>query len=250
MAHVITGTDAYPLPPTTVPDGGDPATATIGGPAPIDVPLQALEDKVTTALGRIGGLAGTTEWGYPVGVTQGRITLISPMSIEPSPVYVVPAGVATPVGLNTRWAPHYLNAAGAGPGGRDLITMTGKVYTSLTFHTGVLDLKGHTPSAGDIIQQFSFRVTTGSAQAVLTDRLTVSFVKRTLTGVQTFLATATSNALAATQTINLSALAETVGNGDTYALHIESSAGAAPGTEDYVVSITMSWDQVVPTRRS
>jgi hypothetical protein len=65
MAHTLTGTDAYPLPSTTVPDGGDPATATAGGPAPIDVPLQALEDKVTTALGRVGGNAGTAEWAYP-----------------------------------------------------------------------------------------------------------------------------------------------------------------------------------------
>lgn len=241
--HTLTGTDGYPLPDTDVPDDGDDADA-----ASVEVPFQALEDKVATALGRVGGPDGTAEWTQHT--PQARLTTISPVLMRAASTYVIPAGASTAVGLQSRWSLHYLNAAGTGPGGRDVLTQTGKMYTSLPFHQGILELGGHTPTAGDVITAVYIGIDPGSAQATTTDRMAWSLVKRTSSGTQTSVASGTSDNTANAQTVSATGLTETVGSGDSYSLHITSSTGATGGTEDFVTSVILGWNQVRPTRRS
>jgi hypothetical protein len=245
MSHTLTPVPGYPIVPATVPDDGDDADA-----ASVDGPLQTHDNGIATVAARVGGVAGTSEWSHKPGQTFSRITLISPQLIVPANVYVPPGGSAAAVALATRWGPDVLVAAGAGPGGRDLVTVTGKARTSLSFHTGVIEIGAQTPTAGDVLQSFSIRVTCGSANAAADDQMLIALVRRSSTGVQTTLGTVQGPATATTSTVNIAGLNETVGNGSTYALHVTSSAGADASHLDYVVAITMTWDQVVPTRRN
>jgi hypothetical protein len=247
MAHVITGTDAYPMPATTVPDGGDPATATAGGPAPIDVPLQAHEDKLATLAGRIGGeTSGLNEWAYPSAL--GRSTRVPAVGGTPLTVYVdFGTGLTTPVPYGSGWRSHYLIAAGAGPGGRDIVSATGRVYCDKTLHTYERQLDRLIMPGGTMVS-IEFRVVKGTAQATVSSRMVVTLYKVDLLGTITTIASGTSNALAGAETIFLLIAGGEVYDqaGHMYYADVTSSVGAGPGTEDYFYGCNINWDDPGP----
>ena len=252
MAHDLTGTDSYPLPATTVPDGGDPATATAGGPAPIDVALQALEDKSATAFGRIGGTTGADEWAYPS--TRAR-TLYLPLSkARQSLSYVIPAGAATSLaesvtsnGVSRGWCPYQTVSAGTGPGGRDVVSEQLKLITSLTFHGAIMEF-GPELGQGNMITAVRVAVDPGSAQATSTDRMAIELIRVDRdTDTRTSLGTATANNTGAVQVISITGLTQVVhSEHDNYALIISSSTGAGGGTEDVIISALVEFDELGP----
>lgn len=242
MSHTISGTDAYPIPTTTVPDGGDPATAT-AGPIGIDTPLQAHEDAIATLAGRIGNrTSGNAEWAYPSA--RGRAVRVPALGGSASPYYVPPGGAATAV-TAALWRQFDTIAAGAGPGGRDLVTPTGKVYTSLTFHTYVRQIDRLVMNGGTVVLA-SVRVTKGTAQAVATDRMSVEFYKTDLLGARTSIASQTANNAAGDETLTM-VVTETIDlSSFMYYLAVTSSAGAAPGTDDFMLGGALNWNDPGP----
>lgn len=226
MPHNLTDSSTFTNPVPAPADGDNDAQATF------DPAFQALANRTKFLLDK--ALGGYTSWPQTQGVT------VSPVDIVPMPVYVVPGGAATAVALNTQWRAHYTNASGGGPGGRDLITPTGKVYTSLTFHTGTLSLKRHVPG-GATITAITVSVVAGSAQATSTNRIAVELASYTA-GSRTTIASATCGSGAGAQDIALTSLGLAIDlAGQSYVLNITSSAGAGGGTEDYIVDVFIAY---------
>jgi hypothetical protein len=202
MAHVITGTDAYPLPTTTVPDGGDPATATAGGPAPIDVPLQAHEDKIATALGRIGGTTGTAEWNYPV--VRARTVFLPLMSARPGRYYVDDVSDAATLltaaqAQGSGWGPIALVTVGAHPP-RDTVAEQFTWRCGITYQNITLDVR---LAQGVIVTRIDCAVVCAAADADASQRIIFHFFKRNVAGAVTDLGSAAAPNAAGPQTISL-----------------------------------------------
>jgi hypothetical protein len=232
MAHDLTPTVAYPIPAITVPDDGDDANA-----ASVQNGFQDAADGIATLAARLGGMSTglTTEWSYPSA--KGRSRRLCALGGSVSPVYVPPGGSASAAGAGA-WRQHFLNASGAGPGGRDLITPTGKMYTDLTFHQYVKPLE--TIMNGSTITLVEFRVTCGTTQGTSTNRIVVEFFKTDLLGTRTSIGSTTeSSGTTGDKTIDIVVSEVLDLSGHMYYLSVTSSAGAAT-SPDYILGYNVN----------
>jgi len=238
MSHALTPAAGYPITAATVPDDGDDANA-----ASVQVAFQAHENSIATLAARVGGSSTglTTEWAYPSA--KGRATRIPAIGGTPSPVYVPPGGsiLSATTGL---WREHFVNASGAGPGGRDLVTTTGKVYTDYTFHEYVRPLE--LVMNGGTITLVEFRVTCGTAQATTSNRISVEFWKTDLLGTRTSIGSATEpSGTTGDKTIDVTVSESLDLSGHMYYLSVYSSAGCGT-SPDYILGYNINWTDPGP----
>lgn len=244
MSHDLTPSAAsYPVPAATVPDDGDDANA-----ASVQLPFQQHEDALETIFSRLGGRSSGVgpEWNYPS--TRGRNTRWNPLGGHALPVYVNVGGGGAATAVDTKlWRPHYLVSAGAGPGGRDIITSTGKWYTGLPLHTYQRPVD-RLVMPGGTITAVTFKVNKGTAQATSTSRVSVSFYKVDLLGSITTLATGTANSSSGDETITCTLGTPEVYSPSTHNYNIEvtSSVGASSSDPDYIYGGTFTWTDPGP----
>lgn len=239
MAHELTPSVAYPIPTITVPDDGDDANA-----ASVQNGFQDCANGIATLAARVGGSTTglTTEWAYPSA--KGRATRVGAVGGAPLPVYVDPGtGFVTPTDTNL-WRHHYLVAAGAGPGGRDVVSPTGKVYTGLPLHTYQRPIDRMIMPGGTIVS-VEVRVTKGTAQATTTSRMGWALYKINLAGTLTSVATGLANASSGDETI-FAVVTEVYDSTQMYYLDVSSSIGADSSHPDFFVGANINWNDPGP----